>query len=253
MKIDTTEVDTHFGALADSGAWARLYQGPETAANTSFRVRLARALDLLPSANAKVLDVGCGPAPLAGTLSHRGTTYFGLDAVHEMLLQARARHPEARLTRGKERLPFQDASFDAVVALGFLEYLTDPVMALREMRRVVRPGGVVVISIPKAMHIDSLMVALAAPLRGIAALLWGRRSDRVLRLRLGPPRLDEVARAAALRPDGGAHYHFTPLPYPLTVLMPSLAFRAGRALERARGRRHLTFFAHGYIGRYRRE
>lgn len=49
-------VDAHFRALADSGAWTALYEGPETAANTSFRVRLARTLELVPSGARRVLD-----------------------------------------------------------------------------------------------------------------------------------------------------------------------------------------------------
>ena len=46
-------------------------------------------------------------------------------------------------------LPFQDDTFDAVVALGFIEYLADIPAALHEMKRVIRPGGFVLVSTPK--------------------------------------------------------------------------------------------------------
>jgi SAM-dependent methyltransferase len=241
----------HFDALA--GTWASLYEGPETARNVSFRVRLTRALELLPAHGRRVLDLGCGPAPLAAALIERGAGYVGVDLVQGMLLQARRRHPEAQLVRATERLPFQEASFDAVVALGFLEYLRDPVAAFQEMGRIVRPGGVIVVSVPKRLHVDTVAVKLTAPFRAIASFFLGRRSDAVERLRLSPSEMDRVASGAGLKPAGGSHYHFTPLPYPLTVLTPRLALRFGQALERHPRRMSLRFFAHGYIGRYRRE
>jgi SAM-dependent methyltransferase len=250
---EETQSERHFDALAETGLWAALYEGPETAGNVSFRVRLARAIELLPEDGRKFLDVGCGPGPLAAALLDRGGTYVGVDFVQGMLLQARLRHPQAQLVRADERLPFQEASFDAVIALGFIEYLSDPVAALREMRRVVRPGGTIVVSVPKRLHVDVVTVGLTAPFRAIASLVHGRRSDAVRRLRLNPSEIDGVASAAGLKPQGGSHYHFTPLPYPLTVLTPRLALRTGQALERYSGRHAFGFFAHGYIGRYRRE
>lgn len=246
-------VDAHFSALADSGAWTALYEGPETAANTSFRVRLARTLELVPSGAKRVLDVGCGPAPLAAAIRERGATYVGTDFVAAMLREAQARHPRTLLARADARLPFRDDSFDAVTALGFVEYLEDPLPSLKEMRRVVRPGGAVVVSVPKRFHVDEVTLALTAPLRGLAALAVGRRSDRIRRTRLSATQLDELAIRAGLRPDGGQHYHFTPLPYPFTVLAPAVSLRAGRALEGSGTRRHLFFLAHGYLGRYRRD
>jgi ubiquinone/menaquinone biosynthesis C-methylase UbiE len=246
-----TSPEKHFDALA--GMWAALYEGPETSLNVSFRVRLTRALELLPAHGRRVLDLGCGPGPLAAALVERSGAYVGVDFVQGMLLQAQRRHPRALLVRATQRLPFQEASFDAVVALGFLEYLRDPGAAFREMKRVVRPGGVVVVSVPKRLHVDVIAVKLTAPLRAIASLFVGRRSDAVERLRLSPSEMDRVASEAGLKAEGGSHYHFTPLPYPLTVFTPGLALRFGRALEWHPARTSFTFFAHGYIGRYRRE
>jgi SAM-dependent methyltransferase len=246
-------VSTHFDALARSGAWVDLYDGPETAANVSFRVRLARAVELLPADALHVLDVGCGPAPFAGPLAARGAGYVGIDLVASMLGQARAREPRARLVQGGLPLPFRDGVFDAVVALGFLEYSDNVGTALRELARVVRPRGTVVVSIPKAFHVDTITVALAAPARRLAALLWGRRSDTLPRTLLQPGQLDSIARSVGLRPKGGLHYHYTPLPYPLTVLIPGLTLRATRAAESSPWWRRLTVLAQGYLARYARD
>jgi SAM-dependent methyltransferase len=228
-----------------------LYEGQETAGNVSFRIRLARTIELLPKGPISVLDVGCGPAPLASRLSP-GSRYTGVDLVEEMLRSARARVGGAILVRANASLPFRDASFDAVVALGFIEYLDDIPAALRELRRVVRAGGTVILSTPKRFHVDRLMVQAATPLRALAAAVWGRRSDTIRRTLLTPRELDGLAADALLRPTGGVHYHYLPLPYPLTMITPSLSLRATRLVEAWQGRQTLSPFAHGYLGRYER-
>jgi hypothetical protein len=120
------------------------------------------------------------------------------------------------------------------------------------MRRVVRPGGVVVVSIPKRLHLDQIMVGLASPFRQLAAKVRGRRSDSVRRTLLQPGELDRMASSAGLQPAGGMHYHFTPLPYPLTILLPRLSLRATRAMESWEGCQALGALGHGYLGRYER-
>lgn len=246
-------VEKHFKSLALSGSWDELYDSPETAANISFRVRLSRALELVPSKVTRVLDLGCGPAPLAPFILRRGTGYVGVDIVQPMLLRARLREPRGQLVRAGIALPFRDASFDAVVALGFVEYLGDIPGALREMRRVLRRGGSVVVSTPKRLQLDQIMVNLTSPLRRAAATVWGRRSDSIQRTLLTPAELDRLAEQAGLRTEGGTHYHFTPLPYPFTVVLPGLSLKATRALEGWSKRRACAFLAHGYIGCYQRD
>lgn len=246
-----SDVRTHFDALAATGSWDDLYDGPETAHNTSFRVRLQVALDLIPAEARRVVDVGCGPAPLAAGVTARGASYVGLDDSREMIARARRRAPAARLLQGTLPLPFRDASFDAVVALGFVEYLPDIPASLREMGRITRPGGVVIVSTPKKWHLDVLTIGLLSPFRRLAAGLWGKRSDSIPRTLLQAADLDRLAVEAGLRPDGGRHYHYTPMPYPLTVVAAGVAYRVNRRAEsRLDGR--APFFAHGYVGRYRR-
>jgi ubiquinone/menaquinone biosynthesis C-methylase UbiE len=68
---------------------------------------------------------------------------FGLDPVPEMLAIARQRLPDkVELCEGwAEALPFEDQQFDVVVSANVFHYLRQPVVALREMSRVLRPGG----------------------------------------------------------------------------------------------------------------
>jgi ubiquinone/menaquinone biosynthesis C-methylase UbiE len=103
-------------------------------------------------ADAAVLDAGCGTGGLIRRLAplHPGWRWTGLDASPLACGLARTRVPvgvsvaEATV----ERLPWADASFDAVVSADVLYHLDDDLAALREFRRVLKPGGCVVINVP---------------------------------------------------------------------------------------------------------
>ena len=92
----------------------------------------------------RVLDVATGTGLVARALVRRyGCSVVGLDQSEEMLGRARALvGPDVELVQGEaERLPFEDASFDALTFTYLLRYVDDPAATLRELARVVRPGG----------------------------------------------------------------------------------------------------------------
>jgi demethylmenaquinone methyltransferase/2-methoxy-6-polyprenyl-1,4-benzoquinol methylase len=96
-----------------------------------------------------VLDVATGPAGVALQLASRtGARVVGVDLTESMVRQGRdnVRRAGARvqlaLGRG-EQLPFADATFDAVTFTYLLRYVDDPAATVRELARVVKPGGVV--------------------------------------------------------------------------------------------------------------
>jgi demethylmenaquinone methyltransferase / 2-methoxy-6-polyprenyl-1,4-benzoquinol methylase len=93
-----------------------------------------------------VLDVATGTGAVARELLERkGCTVVGLDQSPEMLAEARRRLPDGvKLVEGTaERLPFEDASFDALTFTYLLRYVSDPAATLCELARVVRPGGTI--------------------------------------------------------------------------------------------------------------
>jgi len=110
---------------------------------------------LLPllSPGLRLLDVGCGPGTITLDLAGRvapGPT-IGIDREPGVVAEAR-RLLESRAIAGVEfrtadayALEFDDESFDVVHAHQLLQHLTDPVAALVEMRRVLRPGGVLAV------------------------------------------------------------------------------------------------------------
>ena len=91
-----------------------------------------------------MLDVATGTGMVAGALHDRyGCAVVGIDQSADMLRAARDRNGTfAGLVRGRaERLPFPDASFDHVTFTYLLRYVDDPAATLREIARVLRPGG----------------------------------------------------------------------------------------------------------------
>ena len=93
-----------------------------------------------------MLDVATGTGAVARELlRQKGCTVIGLDQSPEMLAEARRRLPgNVELIEGAaEDLPFPDASLDALTFTYLLRYVSDPAATLRELARVVRPGGTI--------------------------------------------------------------------------------------------------------------
>jgi demethylmenaquinone methyltransferase/2-methoxy-6-polyprenyl-1,4-benzoquinol methylase len=108
-----------------------------------WRRRAARATSLQPTGSA--LDVACGSGKLTAELARiagRAGRVAGLDFSAHMLEIARRDHAGIEFLEGDAlNLPFDDASFDASTIAFGLRNLADPVRGLREMQRVVKPGG----------------------------------------------------------------------------------------------------------------
>jgi SAM-dependent methyltransferase len=101
-------------------------------------------------ADKTLLDIGCGDGALASDLARRGAIVTGLDADSVMIAAARRRAEiegtQLHLVDGQaERLPFNDATFDLVIAVTVLCFVRDAERALIEMARVLKPGGRLVI------------------------------------------------------------------------------------------------------------
>jgi SAM-dependent methyltransferase len=137
--------------------WAASYSGrePRTLSAKTLRARQRFALQIVEAAlprGSKILDAGCGPGEMAAQLMQRGYEVWGLDIAEPMVRRARERCRANRFRVGDiERIPFPVNTFDGVVCLGVVEYLDTDAKALREIERVLKPGGKAVVSTPNAL------------------------------------------------------------------------------------------------------
>ena len=119
--------------------------------NRRWRTTMVDAVAGMQPAPARILDVATGTAGVALMLADRtGAEVTGVDLTEEMLATGRERvagrglGERVRLVCGRaEQLPFPDGGFDALTFTYLLRYVADPAATLRELARVVRPGGVV--------------------------------------------------------------------------------------------------------------
>jgi SAM-dependent methyltransferase len=98
----------------------------------------------------RLLDIGCGPGNTLRRLGGWGLT-FGMDFSLDALAFARARGAARVLSGDSTALPVASESVDCVVVLDNLEHVEDDEQALREIRRVLRPGGVFLFTVPAFM------------------------------------------------------------------------------------------------------
>jgi SAM-dependent methyltransferase len=92
----------------------------------------------------RVLDVGCGPGALTAVLVDRlgAGAVSAVDPSPPFVAAVRDRFPDVEVHEGTaEQLPFADGTFDAALAQLVVHFMADPVVGLREMSRVTRPGG----------------------------------------------------------------------------------------------------------------
>src|SRR5437899_11114100 len=214
----------------------------ERAHDWRFLAQQRRVCAMLNGRVGRVLDIGCGPGLMTEALVERRGEVWGVDFLESVLAWARAEAEKASwgdrahyVAGDAQALPFSAATFDTVIARGVLEYLSDAHRFVAEVRRVLRPGGLLVVSVPSSIapyHLAQSVLDrfVGPPYRGIRRLVTGsvRRSQIPDHPRhpLAPWRLDRVLARARFRKQAWAFSHFCF--YPLDRFLPGLSRRIDR-------------------------
>lgn len=122
------------------------------------RARVKTILNLMDYSGKKVLDLGCNTGIILMPLLQQGVDAVGVDinagdiARAKKNLGKRGLDPDRVRVAGGADLPFADSTFDLVLLIDVLEHVSDPVAVTNEIRRVLKPAGFVVATVPFHLH-----------------------------------------------------------------------------------------------------
>lgn len=156
-------IETHShqaGEFAES--YVEMSKDPYGTCFTYSRLRLESFLErYLPERGEglSLLDVGCGTGNHLASLRARGFTVAGVDGSEEMLDHARRSNPDVELRLSDvEQLPFPSDQFDFVICIEVLRYLPNIEAAVSEMARVLRPGGLALVTAAPILNLNGYYV-----------------------------------------------------------------------------------------------
>lgn len=210
-SAEQTEQTRRFFDTAAAG-WTARYS--DDTAVGARKVRFLTAVQSAFAQSADILDFGCGSGDIALHLSATGHRLTGYDLSPAMIAQAQQADRDRRVrwiarAGSGDALPFADASFDAVVASSVLEYVPNLNATLRELARLLRPGGSLFITVPEMRdphrHRERwLRLVLAIPgMAGVLARSRWREGAAYLRIstnRMPPQTWQRRLRACGLTP-----------------------------------------------------
>jgi ubiquinone/menaquinone biosynthesis C-methylase UbiE len=166
------------------------YEDPRNRHALNLSLRRDACLALLSEVEDPVLDLGCGPGAMTAPLLERGRQVVAMDIATGMVTEVARRMaevgaPPSVAVATATALPFADACFAAVVTTGVLEYVRDVDVAMGEIFRVLRPGGVLVCTMSLPRRVERAVVREVARLRGqppgVQQYIYGRAAfDRVI-------------------------------------------------------------------------
>lgn len=256
-------VRDHFHAMGEDGSYAAFY-GERGASNHDFYARRDRVQEFLlkhMKAGQRALDVGCGTGPMVQFICEHGLHYSGVDVAKGMLDSIEKQFGRSPCWKNmdlrigtSEKIPYESNSFDYYIGMGLLEYLDDMEPSLKEMERVLKPGGYAILTMPNIQSINRTIIRNTGFLRRAydLALRAAKRQvptrNSIFHRELAPDALDRMVSAADFKPVGRDFYDFKVIFYPVSRILPALAYQVNRRAEN----KGPGFFANAFVGYYQK-
>ena len=237
----------------ESRVYSDWYSGNTSMAH-SFTIRRQRVYELLRgSKRGRVLDIGCGPGVMVERLVNDGFEFFGVDISEGMIQECRERFgrvKSAHFSVGRiEKLDFPDAYFDAIICMGVVEYIDDDAAAVKEMARVLKPGGRAIITLPNKLSPYRIWdrIILRRPITSLAKrLIRYKKKSTLIHREYTERSYSNLLASERLNATDIIYYNFKLMLFPFDILLPRLTVSLSRRLERlSRGR--LKFLGTGFI------
>ena len=218
MKSDKGTIREHFDGYASS--WhGRLKSYPYHARREAVRKMLE---GFQPAA---AVDVGCGTGDYAPLFAPAVTRYTGIDLSENMIQHCRSLYPEYAFAVGdadKTGLPEEYA--DLVLSIAVLEYYENPEPHIRELDRICKPGGQIIVAVPNgedvSKNMEKKVLDLLKPLIGLKHRVLGRRGaeqgwgqgKEVLHVRFTEEEMTAIGKRFGMSLAETAFVNFQPLP-----------------------------------------
>jgi ubiquinone/menaquinone biosynthesis C-methylase UbiE len=246
--------------VAQSGTWTSHYEGETNLHTYNFFTRREAVLKMLEGDGTfdRILDVGCGTGDYIQVASRHKGSYFGVDYSWPMINQARQQisgHGKQHLflVGSGEDLPYQNNCFDLVMAMGYIEYFQEPFVPLREIQRILKPGGILVMQSHKRELFSNLDRFVINPLRSIFRRTSKRTDSQLppmwVNKQYSQHQLDELLRGFGLVRIDYTFNNFFVFPRFMRRRFPHLYIRLSEVITQLCPR-FCGFLAANYIGKY---
>lgn len=237
---------------SDADKYAGRYQGRSIPAH-SFTVRREKVYELLEDIEpGNILDIGCGPGIMVDYLARKGFKVYGVDISEEMIGQCKAKFSgtgSAHFSVGKiEKLDFPDSFFDVVICMGVVEYIDDDTAAISEMARVLKPGGVAIITLPNSHSPYRIWYKIVCNkyLIDLVKKVLGRKSASLIHREYKLGEYDKMLKSCGLKTRDIVYYNFNLFFFPLDKIFPLIASLAANKME-GLSRSRLRWLGTGFI------
>lgn len=267
--MDKVIIENHFSRTA--AIWDKSIYKPRSSQGIfeyfDKQYRFDYTVEMIPSPanrDSAALDIGCGAGQLAPILCGMGYKITAFDVSQEMVDLTAARCKTAGfkadvLVADVEKMKFSDNSFDVAVAMGVIEYMTTNAPMLKEIKRVLKPGGVAIVTMRNAecfyitwhtfykRTIETFLINLKRKITGKAPYKYMAISKRH-----SPSEIKQEIKNLGFELVTENYNHFHVLPYPVSKWLFFVQAIGGKLLEPIFRKGGLSWFASSYIVKFRK-